>query len=76
VLFYPRDKEIDEAEECNFLCEYQEQIIYGAIITAIIILMILYVFWRIKRYIHKYGKQKKQLKNLEGQIHELKANET
>ncbi len=76
VLFYPRDKISDAEADCNLLCQYQEQIIYGAKITAIVVLMILYVFWRIKRYIHKYGKQKKQLKNLEGQIHELKANET
>jgi hypothetical protein len=56
VLFYPRDKESDAVEDCNLLCQYQEQIIYGAIITAIVVLMILYIFWRIKRYIHKYGK--------------------
>jgi hypothetical protein len=44
--------------------------------VAFLTLAILYIFWRVKRYVTKHRKQKGYLKNLEGQISELKVEET
>jgi len=75
VVFNPRDP-VSVVDDCGLLCQFQDQIIYGVIIVAFLALAILYVFWRVKRYVTKHRKQKGYLKNLEGQISELKVEET
>lgn len=75
VVFNPRDP-VSVVNDCGLLCQFQDQIIYGVIIVAFLALAILYVFWRVKRYVTKHRKQKGYLKNLEGQISELKVEET
>jgi hypothetical protein len=75
VVFNPRDP-LSAVNDCDFWCEYQDQLIYGVIILAFLTLAIMYVFWRVKRYVTKHRKQKGYLKNLEGQISELKVEET
>lgn len=75
VVFNPRDP-ISTATHCGLLCQYQDQIIYGVIIIAFLTLAILYIFWRVKRYVTKHRKQKKIITNLEGQIKDLKTKET
>merc|ERR1711990_878932 len=52
VVFNPRDP-LSTADDCNLLCQYQDQIIYAVIIIAFLTLSILYVFWRVKRYVNK-----------------------
>lgn len=60
VLYYPSQAIASAVEEdCDTYCQYKREITFSAIIFALIVVIILYIFWRMLRYVFKYRKSKK-----------------
>jgi len=77
VLFSPRDPPAADVDDCtSFFCKNQEQIIYGVIIFGLVLFVVLYAFWRIKRYVKKYKKQKKRIDTYIKRIEQIQKTDT